>query len=89
MDVPIEVVKARDPKELYAKVAQGLIKNFTGIDAPYEAPLAPEITLKNSEMSVECVDALVAQLRAKGYLIGDDVSTLGGLHRPTAAIPST
>ena len=88
MDVPIEVVKARDPKGLYAKVAQGLIKNFTGIDAPYEAPLAPEITLKNSEMSVEkCVDALVAQLRAKGYLIGDDASTLGGLHPPDGGHP--
>ena len=81
MDVPIDVVKKRDPKGLYAKVAKGLIKNFTGIDAPYEAPLTPEVTLKNSEMSVDaCVEALVRSLRARGVLTGDDVSD--GLHAP-------
>ena len=52
MDVPLSVVQARDPKGLYAKVAKGLIKNFTGVDAPYEAPLTPEVVLKNSEMPV-------------------------------------
>merc|ERR1719502_1595675 len=79
LDVPLNVVKARDPKGLYAKVAKGMIKNFTGIDSPYEAPLKPEITLKTHELAVEkCVDALVAQLRNKGYLIGDPVSD--GLH---------
>merc|ERR1719446_1775025 len=55
--------------------------NFTGIDAPYEAPLTPEVTLKNSEMSVDaCVEALVRSLRARGVLTGDDVSD--GLHAP-------
>ncbi|KAL4418939.1 hypothetical protein ABPG77_009119 [Micractinium sp. CCAP 211/92] len=43
MAVPIEVCEARDPKGLYKKARAGLIKNFTGIDDPYEAPLAPEI----------------------------------------------
>ena len=44
-------------------MAKGLIKNFTGIDAPYEAPLKPELLLKNSELSVNaCVDKLVAVL---------------------------
>ena len=38
MDVPLSVVQARDPKGLYKKVAKGLIKGFTGVDAPYEAP---------------------------------------------------
>ena len=81
MDVPIDVVKKRDPKGLYAKVAKGLIKNFTGIDAPYEAPLTPEVTLKNSEMSVDaCVEALVRSLRARGVLTGADVPD--GLHAP-------
>merc|ERR1719387_995115 len=71
MDVPLSVVKARDPKGLYAKVAQGLIKNFTGIDAPYEAPLNAEIVLKNNEMGVEkCVDVLINELRRRGYLSG-------------------
>jgi len=71
MDVPLSVVQARDPKGLYKKVAQGLIKNFTGIDAPYEAPLTPELTIKNSEMPVaQCVDRMVAALQAKGMMTG-------------------
>lgn len=45
MAVPIEVCEARDPKGLYKKARAGLIKNFTGIDDPYEAPLAPEIAV--------------------------------------------
>ena len=39
MDVPLDVVKARDPKGLYKLVAAGKIKGFTGIDAPYAQPL--------------------------------------------------
>ena len=71
MDVPLSVVKARDPKGLYKKVAAGMIKNFTGIDSPYEAPLRPEIVLKNAEVPVEqCVDLLIAELRRRGYLSG-------------------
>lgn len=38
LDVPVEVCEKRDPKGLYAKARQGLIKNFTGIDQPYEKP---------------------------------------------------
>ena len=71
MDVPLDVVKARDPKGLYAKVAKGLIKGFTGIDAPYEAPLTPEITLHNHQMSVDkCVDVLITELKRRGFLSG-------------------
>ena len=51
--MPLDVVKSRDPKGLYAKVAQGLIKGFTGIDAPYEPPLSPELTLKTHELTIE------------------------------------
>ncbi len=49
---PLEVCEKRDPKGLYAKARQGLLKGFTGIDDPYEAPLQPEIaldTVANSE----------------------------------------
>jgi bifunctional enzyme CysN/CysC len=46
VDTPIEDCAARDPKGLYAKAYRGEIKNFTGIDSPYEAPDAPEIHLK-------------------------------------------
>merc|ERR1719310_2487245 len=52
LDVPLDVVKARDPKGLYKKVAEGKIKGFTGIDSPYEAPPTPEITLKTHETPV-------------------------------------
>ena len=48
VDTPIEDCAARDPKGLYAKAYRGEIKNFTGIDSPYEAPDAPEIHLKTS-----------------------------------------
>ncbi len=46
VDTPIEDCAARDPKGLYAKAYRGEIKNFTGIDSPYEAPETPEIHLK-------------------------------------------
>src|SRR5262249_8611388 len=42
---PIEVCEQRDPKGLYKKARAGQLKNFTGIDDPYEAPLHPELTL--------------------------------------------
>jgi len=45
VDTPIEVCEQRDPKGLYAKARQGLLKGFTGIDDPYEPPLKAEITL--------------------------------------------
>ncbi len=46
IDTPLEECERRDPKGLYAKARQGLVKNFTGIDSAYEAPEAPELTLK-------------------------------------------
>ena len=46
VDTPIEECRRRDPKGLYAKVDAGLIKNFTGVDAPYEAPERPDIWLR-------------------------------------------
>lgn len=45
LDVPLEVCEARDPKGLYAKARRGELKNFTGIDSPYEPPEAAEIIL--------------------------------------------
>lgn len=54
VDVPIEVAEQRDPKGLYKKAREGLIKEFTGISAPYEAPESPEIHLQNySGVSIE------------------------------------
>ncbi len=69
VDIPIEVAEQRDPKGLYKKARAGEIKEFTGISAPYEAPLQPEITIRTHESSVEeCVAQIVAYLEAKGLL---------------------
>eukprot|EP00325_Prymnesiales_sp_UTEX-LB-985_P004529 CAMPEP_0174699716 /NCGR_PEP_ID=MMETSP1094-20130205/4909_1 /TAXON_ID=156173 /ORGANISM="Chrysochromulina brevifilum, Strain UTEX LB 985" /LENGTH=534 /DNA_ID=CAMNT_0015897099 /DNA_START=83 /DNA_END=1683 /DNA_ORIENTATION=+ len=71
MDVPLDVVKARDPKGLYKKVAEGKIKGFTGIDSPYEKPLHPEIHMMNHQKTIDqCVDELVHELRKRGFLSG-------------------
>lgn len=53
MDTPLEVAEQRDPKGLYKKARNGNLKNFTGIDSPYEAPENPEIILKAGSGSVE------------------------------------
>lgn len=53
VDCPLEEAERRDPKGLYKKARAGEIKNFTGIDDPYEAPVSPEIHLKTDEMSLE------------------------------------
>ncbi len=53
IDCPIEVCEKRDPKGIYEKARKGEIKNFTGIDSPYEKPLNPEITVVTNEYSVE------------------------------------
>ncbi len=67
VDTPIAVCEQRDPKGLYAKVRSGVIKNFTGIDSPYEAPLQPELRINTTETSppeaAEMIAALIAQER--------------------------
>ena len=47
----VEVCKARDPKGLYRKAEMGKIKNFTGIDAPYEEPKSPEIVIDTEKLT--------------------------------------
>ncbi|KAI6779046.1 uncharacterized protein J7T54_008264 [Emericellopsis cladophorae] len=69
VDVPLEVAEQRDPKGLYKKARAGEIKDFTGISAPYEEPLNPEITIKTHENSVEeCVAQITSWLTDKGYI---------------------
>ena len=53
VDTPIEICESRDPKGLYRQARAGKIKGFTGIDAPYEPPLTPELHLAGGEHSVE------------------------------------
>jgi bifunctional enzyme CysN/CysC len=53
VDTSLEVAEARDVKGLYKKARSGALKNFTGIDSPYEAPQTPEITVNTVEMTAE------------------------------------
>lgn len=53
IDTPLNVCESRDPKGLYKKARAGLIKDFTGIDSPYESPLHPEVHIMNDGISVE------------------------------------
>ena len=63
VDAPLGVCEARDPKQLYKRARAGEIRDFTGIDAPYEAPEDPEITVKTDQQSVEqSVSAILEQL---------------------------
>ena len=71
VDAPIETCESRDPKGLYAKARAGVIRNFTGIDSPYEPPEHPEVVVRTDRMSVdECVDELLGYLKRRGVLIG-------------------
>jgi adenylyl-sulfate kinase len=61
----IEVCESRDPKGLYQKARQGLVKDFTGVSAPYESPLSPSLNLDTSVTSKEdCVDKLLQLILA-------------------------
>ncbi|KAL9106376.1 MAG: hypothetical protein Q9227_008577 [Pyrenula ochraceoflavens] len=69
IECPVEVAESRDPKGLYKKAREGKIPEFTGVSAPYEEPMSPEITIKTAETSVEeAVRRIVAYLEGKGYL---------------------
>ena len=69
VDAPLATVEARDAKGLYAKARAGGLKNFTGIDSPYEAPEAPELHLDTTRLSVEeAADRVVVALRDAGRL---------------------
>ncbi len=66
---PLAVAEARDVKGLYAKARAGQLKNFTGIDSPYEAPLAPEIVIDTALLRPEeAADRIVAALKTAGRL---------------------
>jgi adenylylsulfate kinase len=69
VDASLEVCKERDPKGLYEKAIRGEIKQFTGIDSPYEAPENPEIHIKAGEVSIaEAVNQILAYLDENGIL---------------------
>jgi adenylylsulfate kinase len=53
VDVPLEVAERRDTQDLYARARRGEIANFTGVNAPYEVPEAPEVHIRSHRESVE------------------------------------
>jgi adenylylsulfate kinase len=73
VDTPIEVCEARDPKGLYQKARRGELKCFTGIDDPYEPPLAPELVVKTAEHSPHLISAqILSFLVSNGFLVLDE-----------------
>ncbi|MGM0551962.1 MAG: adenylyl-sulfate kinase [Bacteroidota bacterium] len=66
VNTPLEVCEQRDVKGLYAKARAGVIKNFTGVDAPYEAPEHPDVEIKSDKMTVEqATEALLEKIVPK------------------------
>ncbi|UCG33083.1 MAG: adenylyl-sulfate kinase [Phycisphaerales bacterium] len=69
MDTPIEVCEERDPKGLYKKARAGEVKQFTGVDDPYEAPLHPELVIDASKVSPqEAALTVIKYLEDHGHL---------------------
>ncbi len=65
----LEACEGRDPKGLYKKARAGLIKGFTGIDDPYEAPASPELVLDTDGKSIDdSAGEVIAYLKAHGFL---------------------
>lgn len=70
VDCPLAEAEKRDPKGLYKKARAGQIKNFTGIDDPYEAPEKPELILKTAEVSLQDeVEACIKLMISRGILL--------------------
>jgi len=68
VDTPFEECAKRDPKGLYARALKGELKNFTGIDSPYEAPENPDLHLHTVGRAPEdMADELETWLRERGY----------------------
>ncbi|MCP5021461.1 MAG: sulfate adenylyltransferase subunit CysN [bacterium] len=69
VDTPLAIAEERDVKGLYAKARAGDLKNFTGIDSPYEAPESPEVRVDTSELTPEeAADQIIEDLRTRGRL---------------------
>jgi bifunctional enzyme CysN/CysC len=67
LDVPLAVAESRDPKGLYQKARRGEIKNFTGIDSPYEPPENPEIRIDTAVAAPEeAAERILEEMRLRG-----------------------
>jgi adenylylsulfate kinase len=69
LSTSLEVCERRDPKGLYRKARAGEIREFTGIDSPYEPPLAPQLTIDTSKVDMtEAVETILRYLENEGFL---------------------
>lgn len=69
VDTPLEICEQRDPKGLYKKARAGEIKDFTGIDSPYEAPTKADIHIQNDNISVEkACEQIIDYMIKHGYI---------------------
>ena len=67
---PLEIAESRDVKGLYKKARSGVLKNFTGIDSPYEEPSNPDIKIDTTELTAEqSVDKIIDWLSNNGGMI--------------------
>ncbi len=72
VDTPLAVAEGRDVKGLYKKARQGQLRNFTGIDSPYEAPENPEIRVDTTSVDAEAAAlAILGELERRGVVVGD------------------
>lgn len=75
VDCPVEICESRDPKGMYRKAREGLIKEFTGISAPYEVPLSPEIRVPTHSYSLQDgVQIIIQYLLEKELLFASSVN---------------
>ncbi len=81
VNTPIEACEARDPKNMYKRARAGEISGFTGVNAPYEPPVAPDLTIDTSAATPsECVGKLYDELISRiAVPEGDKQNTLGDL----------
>ena len=75
LDCPLEVCEKRDVKGLYRKARTGELKQFTGISAPYEPPLEPELVLQTGQVDVDtCVASVIAKMRPQRTVLQSPLS---------------
>jgi bifunctional enzyme CysN/CysC len=69
VDTPLEVAERRDPKGLYRKARRGELRNFTGIDSPYEMPESAEITIDTAALAPDvAADRILEEMRRRGII---------------------
>jgi adenylylsulfate kinase-like enzyme len=69
LSTSLEECERRDPKGLYVKARAGEIREFTGIDSPYEPPIAPQLSIDTSKLEIGAtVDQILKYLENKGFL---------------------